>query len=268
MARTSYPLGYSWEGVSQIDGSTPIVLIFTGYRRKSTNSKTGDMIQSWILPRDISPQDAVTSGLDASVCGYCPQRPSLDGTCYVAVGRAPNAVWKAFHRGRYKALPLGIHEIDELQDAFSGRNLRVGSWGDPAAVPLEIWETVIPFTAGRTGYTHQWMDPRFQDFREIIMASADSAADAIDAGWLGWRTFRVRSPGEELAMTGEFTCPASAEAGYRLTCERCQACDGQPRKGKASVVINGHGFRTPRVQKNLMLRETLMGDDYTGDNDA
>lgn len=60
-----------WEGKSPFDGA-PIVLIATGYARPSKNTKTGALLQTWILRQDVAPHDAVASGADASVCGDCP----------------------------------------------------------------------------------------------------------------------------------------------------------------------------------------------------
>ena len=59
-----------YRGASPIDGA-PIVAVAT---LKSANSKTGDMVQTWILREDISPLDAIGSGEDASICGNCAHR--------------------------------------------------------------------------------------------------------------------------------------------------------------------------------------------------
>ena len=62
-----------WEGESRLDGA-PIVLIVTGFSQKSANRKTGRMLQSYILRRDVAPLEAVRTGLDTSVCGGCRHR--------------------------------------------------------------------------------------------------------------------------------------------------------------------------------------------------
>ena len=66
----------AWRGPSAIDG-TPVMLVLTGLRRPSTNSKTGPMVQSWILREDMHPLEAVKTGADSSICGSCPLRPWL-----------------------------------------------------------------------------------------------------------------------------------------------------------------------------------------------
>ena len=44
-----------WEGASRLD-SVPIVVIATGIDSPSKNRKTGEMVQCWILLRDVSPR--------------------------------------------------------------------------------------------------------------------------------------------------------------------------------------------------------------------
>jgi hypothetical protein len=79
-----------YRGPSMIDGQ-PIVCIATGLATKSTNEKTGDLIQTWILRDDIAPIDAANTGADVSICGDCPHRGQvIDGknvnrTCYVTL---------------------------------------------------------------------------------------------------------------------------------------------------------------------------------------
>ena len=58
------------EGPSPFDGQ-PIVSIATLH---SSNRKTGDMVQTWILPRDLHPLDVVKTGQDSCICGQCPHR--------------------------------------------------------------------------------------------------------------------------------------------------------------------------------------------------
>ena len=60
-----------WEGISPYDG-TPIVCIVTGLSQGSANGKTGEMFQTWILPRDVKPNEAFKDDRGRSVCGDCP----------------------------------------------------------------------------------------------------------------------------------------------------------------------------------------------------
>ena len=52
--------------------------------------------------------------------------------------------------------------------------------------------------------------------------------------------FRVAVKGAR-KLAGEVSCPASAEAGRKTTCESCKACGGTSAKAKASIVIEAHG---------------------------
>lgn len=229
-----------WEGPSALDGS-PIVVIATGLKgRASRNEKTGDMVQTWIIRADVDPHDATKSGEDASVCGDCPHRPALGGSCYVKVFQAPKSVWKAYKRGVY---PRAAH--DELAAIGEGRMVRLGSYGDPAAAPFAMWQALVSRAAGVTGYTHQWRTAN-PAFRTIVMASADSATEGVMARAAGWRTFRIRTADEPLQPKAEFVCPASAEAGYRTDCASCRACGGLDAKAKASPVIIAHGATARR----------------------
>jgi hypothetical protein len=231
-----------WQGKSEIDGK-PIALIAVGFATSSTNTKTGGMIQTYILRSHIAPLKALKNGGDVSICGHCPHRPFLGGDCYVNVGQAPNQIFKTFKRGKYTAIDTG--DTIRMATLFSGRRVRFGSYGDPAAIPYEIWGRIRAVCDGNTGYTHQWRqtDPRFAT---LLMASTDSVAEQSEAIDLGFRSFRVKGKGDPL-MKNEISCPASIEAGKRLTCNKCMACKGVPNGAnaakKASIAIDVHGSK-------------------------
>ena len=228
-----------WKGPSAIDGK-PVFLVATGLEKSSRNEKTGDLVQTWILRADISPTDATQSGDDFSICGACPHRGEIvDGrnvnrSCYVTVFQAPLNVYRTAKAGRY-ASP----EIVEGAALLAGRFVRLGAYGDPAAVPFIVWESLLQGVQRVTGYTHQWQwaDSRFARY---CMASADSVTEAESARAKGYRVFRVGSKAESL-VKGEFLCPASAEAGKKLSCAECLACGGLSSPNRASVFIPAHG---------------------------
>ncbi len=224
-----------YQGPSLIDGK-PIVAIATGIRGTSANAKTGAMVQTWILRADVSPVDAVKSGDDASICGDCKHRGNFKTrTCYVTVVQAPRSVWAAYQRGRYPAM-----SPDTVATLTAGRSVRLGSYGDPAAVPSTVWTALLATARNHTGYTHAWKSDRVgADYRPFLMASVDSTAEYHAAIASGWRTFRVRAEWEPLEPR-EVVCPASAEANYRTTCERCGLCAGADKVAK-SVAIIAHG---------------------------
>jgi hypothetical protein len=222
-----------WRGSSLIDGA-PIVVIAVGLKTASSNSKTGAMLQTYILRSDVSPVDAVRSGKDASICGDCVHRGDGTGkgrTCYVQLQNAPTGVYKAFLAGSYPA-------VDSIAEIGSRRIVRLGTYGDPAAVPAWVWESLVSDCLAYTGYTHQWRTR--PQLRHLCMASADSPEAAKQAQADGWRTFRVALPSHVARTPNESICPASAEAGRKLTCATCKACGGANGR-KGSIVIQAHG---------------------------
>lgn len=243
---TKQPTGYVvWEGPSLIDGA-PIVAIALTH---SSNRKTGDMVQTYILRQDVKPTEALRTGADASICGDCKHRPSTGGACYVVVAQGPTVVWKGYRAGRYPGAG-----VDQLAQLGAGRMVRLGTYGDPAAVPAWVWEALVSRASGRTGYTHQWarmdrptvLGENVRALRPIVMASVDTEAELRGARRAGWRTFRILVPGE-MPRAGEFTCPASEEAGKVRTCATCGACDGAQRGTlKASPAIVVHGTKARR----------------------
>ncbi len=240
-----------YRGPSLLTGKD-VVVIATGLGRKSANGKTGAMVQTWILDATMNPVDAVKRGKDDTVCGQCKHRGTKanrllrakerrqfgrtktqsDRSCYVTVIQAPNAIWKAFKAGRYQ----------RLQSAWiKGRTIRIGSYGDPAAVPAFVWRELLEAAGvekGRTGYTHQWRNCDVS-LQSLLMASVDTKSEALEAVKAGWRYFRVRDDMTPL-MAGEISCPASAEMGHRVVCADCTLCQGTSI-GAKSIAILPHG---------------------------
>jgi hypothetical protein len=225
-----------YEGPSKLDGQF-IVGIATLH---SANRKTGDMIQTWILLRDTHPLEALRNGADASICGDCRHRQydRAEGVapCYVQVGRAPAGIWKAYQRGIYPALdPASVAPL------LLGRGLRLGSYGDPAAIPAKAWRPLIDSAEFHTGYTHRAERPEAEWMKTLAMASADSFDQSLQLQARGWATFRVADhDAPTKPIRGEARCPASAEAGAHVQCFSCPIkCDGTAQ-GLVGRVINAH----------------------------
>lgn len=221
-----------YQGPSLLNGAS-IVAIAT---MRTTNLKTGNMVQTWILTADQSPVEALKQGKDDAVCGTCPHRHNLGGGCYVIPFQAPNRVWAAWKRGLYR-------ESWEPR-VFKGKRVRLGSYGDPAAVPAEVWAKVLELVDGSTGYTHQAHRREFQPgLLQHLMVSADSAAAAARSHSEGLRTFRVKAEAE-LLLPGEILCPT--ETDENAECSSCGICSGAEKSGP-SVAINAHGQRARLV---------------------
>lgn len=239
-----------YRGPSLLTGD-PIIGVLTGLEGGSKNAKTGPMAQTWILRADLPPMDAKRANLDDAICGDCKLR-GRDGRnsgCYVSPWMAPHNVWK-------RATAGGIyHEATwpELRALLEQRQVRLGAYGDPAAIPFEVWRELLATAAGWVAYSHQWARCD-QRLRLIAMASVDTVDEFYAARALGWRTFRIRQPGGEVlashvpadttgqstSVPAEFICPASDEAGHRSTCQRCQLCRGTSSPAR-HVVIVAHG---------------------------
>lgn len=232
-----------YAGPSLIDGSPIVCIVKPG---KSKNAKTGDMVQTYIIRSDMNPLEASKTGADYAICGSCPHRgiPTNDPKrkqamgrgCYVNLGQGPLGIWKAFSRGRYPVVS-GHHAIAEIG---RDRMVRLGTYGDPAAVPAYIWESLLTYAAGRTGYTHQSGVASAAVRPDLTMISADTLTSAMDAWAVGNRTFRVIKDVSEVVKGSEIICPASKEAGFRTTCNDCGLCAGNTVKAK-SIAIVDHG---------------------------
>ena len=267
---------------SIIDGAE-IYVIFTGRPRVgrggSKNTKTGALIQSWIICADMLPRRAIDSGADASVCGGCKLRPSIARAmrasarergerasypiCYVRTSNAPRSIYRALQAGRYERAESLEHAAEWLRD----QDVRLGSYGDPAAVPAAVWIRILRFARPAAGYSHQWdhADPvaaaNAAVLRRYCMASVDTARERDQAQAAGWRTFRVidiRRADQVARAAGEAVCPASREAGHRLDCASCRQCGGARESGPAGIAILDHGpASAARRLSDLELRELV-----------
>lgn len=231
-----------YRGPSLLDGK-PIVVVACISAR---NRKTGAMLQTYILCDGLHPFEANKSGADYSICGSCPHRGVANNdpdkklaskrTCYVNLGQGVLIVWKALERGYYPT----IAGHDAIAALGAGRMVRLGTYGDPAAVPAYVWESLLSLAAGHTAYSHQSGLDGAAFSAAIMMQSADTLAQAQDAWSQGRRTFRVVASVNDIVRGKEILCPASEEAGKRTTCAACGLCAGASVKAK-SIAIPVHG---------------------------
>ena len=231
-----------YRGPSLIDGA-PIVVIAIDSAR---NAKTGRMVQTYILRADMDPRDANKTGADFSICGTCPHRgtPTTDAaakqaknrSCYVLLGQGVLIAYRAMLRGVYPAAA----DADAIAAIGAGAMVRLGTYGDPAAVPAYVWDALLRDAAGHTAYSHQARQAGAAFDARRMMQSADSETDARDAWAAGRRTFRVVQSVTDIVQGKEILCPASKEAGRRATCATCGLCGGASVAAK-SIAIPAHG---------------------------
>jgi len=224
-----------YEGKSNLDPSQNIIAIIT---TSSANRKVGNMMQLWILNRDVNPLTASKEGKDNAVCGECSLRQSLGGACYVVLFQAPYAVWKSWQKGNYPYL-----EIDNYHKYFNGAKIRFGAYGDPAALPIHILASLKALCANNTSYTHQWQEKASQGLKTLSMASVDNEREAKKAVKMGWRYFRVAKPEDNL-LKNEIICP---NVTHKVSCVDCGLCNGaKPNDNRKNIVIPVHGVRANR----------------------
>jgi hypothetical protein len=176
------------------------------------------MVQTYILRADQAPLDAIRAGDDESICGDCVHRPALGGSCYVDVSKSVTSVFSAWVRGSYPLLAPAA-----AADMVAGRMVRMGAYGDPAAIPAGIWRRLLRRAAGERG---------------IRTSGAARTRRVCDRWpWLAWIpfpsvTWRVRSAGER-SGSGLRINPSARERSFA------------PRPMRAAIV--GSVFRAVRV---------------------
>jgi hypothetical protein len=244
---------FVWAGQSVIGGldatdtaiepGAPIMVLASKAKTpKAANGKTGDMWQFYIIREDIKPTDAIANGLDAAICGSCIHRGVNGKTCYTygTTAVAANGMYRAHHAG--KSLPFDPSMV-------TGDPVRLGAYGDPAAVPVEVWLPIIAASSGHTAYTHQWDNPAIDArFRAICQASADNPDETVAANAAGYRAYTVMPVGTT-KVPGAVPCPSP-----RISCADCLKCSGTGLGRKGNVWIEAHGSRAKSfVGKSLPL---------------
>ena len=232
-----------WEGSSLIDGKAIVAIVTFN----SNNSKTGGMPQIWILRSDLHPTEALRTGEDRSICGDCKFRPTELGDnalkkssrkCYVNT-MSMNAIFKKYAKGGYKK-----YTLEQVAKKLKGQHVRLGAYGDPAAVPIEVWDTILK-NCKSTGYTHQWKtcNPAYANY---CMASCDNPIEVTLAKNAGYRSFFVQNVEDYSNIQKSISgiklanCPASKEMGKVTTCQLCMICSGNRTGLHSNVTIAVH----------------------------
>lgn len=216
-----------WEGPSQIDGK-PIVLIL-GSIKSNTNDKTGTQLETYIIRSDIEPSEAAKQGEDYSVCGNCARRPANNGSCYVILFYGPRVRYKEYKEDKYNKLT--DYRI------LKGRSLRMGTYGDPAAVPIEVWNRLLKYCETHTGFTEKWREDIGQPLKGLCMASCSTIEEYNEAKALGWKCYLslpVNSP-----VPKKINRCLYVSDPYKFQCSNCNWCDG----AKKDVWIYDHGAK-------------------------
>jgi hypothetical protein len=271
-----------YDGPSLLDGS-PIFATLVGLDKPSSNTATGTMAQIYIMRSDVSPVSAIATGADAAICGECKMRgrvvsldtathiawgldPSrrrallqriesarghgestlnIERACYVRTEQAPTVIYKSYRAGSYPNVTPGV-----AANMVRGGELRVGAYGDSAALPIGAVRPLADAADVLTNYTHApgYSPGRAKRLAPFTMASADSPGQALAYQEQGFRTFRVssdyttRGDGTRLVgdlLPGEYQCPKTLD--HSVTCIDCGLCDGNRRGIAANIAAPVHG---------------------------
>ncbi len=224
-----------YRGPSSLD---PTVTIMGIVVLDSANTKTGPMAQLFIVPQDEAPHHAQASGLDQAVCGDCPFRPLLAKqtpgikSCYVRTFQGPRSTWQS-NKSSPVQLALACKRL------ACGASLRLGAYGDPAAIPHEVIRQLSSAVDMRiTGYTHQWRHAAHAWLKSYVMASCDAPTDYARAKAEGWRTFRVLQKRQlPVLAKREIICPSD-----KVQCIDCGLCDGNQyaKDTRKDIAIHAH----------------------------
>jgi hypothetical protein len=214
----------------------------------TTNAKTGDMIQIWIMDRNLHPVESIRTGKDSSLqCAGCPL--ASGSGCYVSP-LPLMAIWRKFTRNEYPHLNIFSSEWNAF---WKGKSVRFGAYGNPSLLPLPVVESIAKLAKRHTGYFHNWKELSSEEakaYGRFFMASCEPW-NVQHAKSLGLRTFTVLPEGK--APEGSLECLADSRG---LTCAECGLCDGTERSAKRSVPlpsvwIKAHGFKTRKANATL-----------------
>ena len=180
-----------YEGPSLLTGE-PIVVIATVDGNPKIGEQ---MLCTYVLLQGILPSVAANQARDAGICGDCKWRArDGERFCYVRLTldgsdghppadekMPPDEVWRKWKAGYWSPAGEGYDTENwtrqpatfrmEKVDYFPGFRtaevsdglltyrgplpVRIGSYGDPAAVPTRVWAELVRYAKNWTGYTHQ-----------------------------------------------------------------------------------------------------------------
>lgn len=210
--------------------------IVVNFQFDTNNSKTGNLVQNYIIPQTWLGTTAKISTLsDTDVCFDCDHSKAKNKTCYVRKGFSEMGLASKVRSLR----KIGLENIPELSpeleadllEAIDGRGVRFGSYGEPILLGEELVSKISNRAKFWTGYTHQWHKNNWA--KNYFMASVETELVARASQKLGFRTFFVGSTDS----TDFVTCPASKEAGNKTTCDNCKLCMGTQSKAKSVKIL-------------------------------
>lgn len=202
--------------------------VLANFQVGTANSKTGDGVQIFLIPwRWIETGEI---GDDAANCGDCPFAGG--NGCYVRKGTANwglHSKVRSLAR-RYKFGRLFINEAEDVIGICRGKYVRFGAYGEAVLLGESLVRKIVAVCDGWTGYTHQIK--RYPWASEFFMVSSERAYQGVG------REFLVIDRDQPAPDKG-IMCPASKEAGHKLTCRKCLLCRGTST-GAKNIFIYQH----------------------------
>ena len=196
----------------------------------SNNRKTGDMVQTYLIDKERLISEPKTFG---AKCEACP----MVNKCYVS--RDKLSVRKALVKlTQGEATSYAFATLDEVLPLLQGRLIRLGTYGDPSAIPLRDLARICESAKGHTGYTHFWREVD-ADYSAYLMSSCESLSDELLSNALGYRAFRVLLDDQETHETTQKSVQC-LNASVGLTCAECLLCSGTKGKGSSNIYIHEH----------------------------
>lgn len=210
----------------------------------SSNGKTGDGVQIFILPFEWITNGKTAMQNDEASCLDCPHSKRGTSTCYVRKGNAElglkskvQSLHNAYLDGRLNVLPMEEFANGEITRMAGKGFVRFGAYGEPVLLGEENIKRITDACDTHTSYTHQWRNPEYQWASKYMMASVETESLMNVAHRMGWRTFRVMHKSQSPIKGVEISCPASKEMGNRTTCNKCGLCNGTKTKAKSIAII-------------------------------
>lgn len=210
-------------------------LIFN-FQFSTNNSKTGAMVQNYILPENwILSNDNLENLSDEKICFDCPHSQSNKGTCYVRKGMSNLGLIskvKSLRKRGLDKIPEFSEKIEtKLLGKIDGKAVRFGAYGEPILLGEKLVEKITKKAKFWTGYTHQWHTNNWA--KNYFMASVETEKLAEASHKLGFRSFFVGQTDNKNFVT----CPASKESGKKTTCDNCRLCMGTQSKAKSVTIL-------------------------------
>ena len=211
--------------------------ILVNFQGKSSNDKTGVMVQNYLIPVSWAKAGVVLPD-DTEVCFDCPHSQGKNATCYVRKGSSQMGLFSKMRslRSFWKDIPEYNSKTEEaLLKMCEGREVRFGAYGEPILLGEELVKKITSVAKTWTGYTHQWHKPEYAWAKRYFMASVDGEFEKRAAQADGWRVFFVTDNAN--TDPSLVSCPASAEMNKVSTCAKCSMCKGTSSKAKSIKII-------------------------------